>query len=71
VGTTVKNVIGFGFGDGVSVRKGAANRCHTAVALKGNKNSIEDPAKRGAKMALIVPWMWWRGRTCRRWSEGE
>ena len=69
VGTTVKNVIGSvsGFGEG---RKGAANRCHTAVALKGKRNSIEEPENRGARMAFTVPWMWCNGRTCRRLSVG-
>lgn len=56
VGTTVKKVIfSMVFGSG---RKGAAKRSHTAVLLKGNKNSMVDPESRGAMMALIVPWMW-------------
>lgn len=56
VGTTVKNVTGllsFGLG-----RKGAAKRSHTAVALNGNRNSMVEPAKRGAMIAFMVPWMW-------------
>jgi len=40
------------------VRNGAAKRVHAAVALKGKRNSIVEPAKRGASMALTVPWMW-------------
>ena len=80
VGTTVKNVIGSGFVVGNKLvsgwelawgRNGAANRDHTAVALKGKRNSIEEPEKRGVRIALMVPWMWCRGRTCRRWSVGE
>ena len=65
----MKNVIGsiFGFGEG---RKGAANRCHTAVALKGKRNSIEEPEMRGVRIAFMVPWIWCKGRTCRRWSAG-
>lgn len=51
--------------------KGAANRVQTAVALKGKRNSMEEPARRGAIIALMVPWMWWRGSTWRRWSAGE
>jgi hypothetical protein len=46
--------------------KGAANLSHTAVALKGKRNSIADPAKRGAMIAFIVPWIWWSGRTWRK-----
>ncbi len=66
VGTAVKNVIGsLLFPSG---RKGAANRSQTASILNGNINSIVDPAKRGVKRALTVPWMWWRGRIWRRWS---
>jgi hypothetical protein len=52
-------------------RKGAAKRCQTASALKGNMNSMEEPAMRGVRMALTTPWMWCRGRRCRRWSAGE
>lgn len=63
MGTTVKNVMGSfeGFG-----RKGAAKRFQTAVGLKGNINSRVAPAKRGARIAFMVPWMWWRGSTWRR-----
>jgi len=57
VGTTVKNVIGEGGGlDGFG-RKGAAKRCQTDWALKGKRNSMVEPAKRGANMAFMVPWM--------------
>lgn len=69
VGTTVKNVMG-----SVVFREetnGAANRDQTAVALKGNKNSIVEPEKRGARIAFMVPWMWCSGSTCSRWSLGE
>ena len=55
VGTTVKKVIGEGKGLGEFGRKGAANRCQTDWALKGKRNSTVEPAKRGARMALIVP----------------
>lgn len=77
VGTTVKNVIfrfGCGFGSPFVAwegKKGAAKRDQTASGEKGKRNSIVDPEKRGAMRALTVPWMWWRGRTWRRWSEGE
>lgn len=50
-------------------RKGAARRSHTALTLNGNKNSMHEPAKRGARRAFTVPWIWWSGRTCSRWSE--
>jgi hypothetical protein len=39
------------------VRKGAAKRRQTASALKGKRNSMVLPEKRGVKMALMVPWM--------------
>lgn len=60
MGTTVKNVIGFGDGfEGVEGRRnGAAKRSQTAVALNGKRNSIEDPAKRGVRIAFMVPWIW-------------
>lgn len=57
--------------DSEAGRKGVARRFQTASALKGNMNSMEDPARRGVRMALTTPWMWWRGRRWRRWSEGE
>lgn len=41
----------------VAGRKGAANRVHREAGLNGYKNSIVDPAKRGAKMAFTMPWM--------------
>jgi len=69
VGTTVKNVIFEVVGD-ADGRKGAANRFQTWVGLKGKRNSIIEPARRGAIMAFMVPWMWWRGSTWRRWSWG-
>lgn len=69
MGTTVKNVMGSVLGFGVG-RKGAAKRSHTAVALNGKRNSMLDPEKRGARIAFIVPWMWCKGRTWRRWSDG-
>ena len=59
----MKNVIGEGAGKGGFGRKGAAKRRQTDWALKGKRNSIVEPAKRGAKMAFIVPWIWWRGST--------
>jgi hypothetical protein len=34
-------------------------------------NSMEEPARRGVRMALTVPWMWWRGRTWSSRSLGE
>jgi hypothetical protein len=46
-------------------RKGAAKRFHTAVALKGKRNSIADPANMGAKIPFMVPWMWCKGS---KWS---
>lgn len=56
VGTTVKNVIGlFLVLDPI---KGAAKRSQTALALNGNMNSIVEPANKGVRSALIVPWMW-------------
>ena len=36
-------------------RKGAARRRQTASALKGNMNSMEEPARRGVNTALTVP----------------
>lgn len=39
-------------------RYGAARRFQTASALKGNMNSMDDPASRGVRMALTTPWMW-------------
>lgn len=51
----MKNVIGDGEGVGGVERKGAAKRCQTDWALNGKRNSIVDPAKRGARMALMVP----------------
>lgn len=65
MGTTVRKVI-LSLGllwVWVSGRKGAARRSQTAVALKGNMNSIVEPANRGVMSALTVPWMWWRGST--------
>lgn len=53
----MKNVMGDGRGVGGSGRKGAAKRCQTEWALKGKRNSIVEPAKRGARMAFMVPWM--------------
>jgi hypothetical protein len=49
VGTTVKNVIGEGGGKGGVGRKGAAKRCQTDCALKGKRNSIVEPAKKGGE----------------------
>lgn len=46
-------------------RKGLARRSQTKVGLKGKRNSIVEPAKRGVRSALTVPWMWWRGRMWR------
>lgn len=71
----MKNVIGdveLGLGEVVlgEGRKGDAKRDQVELALKGKRNSIVEPAKRGARMAFTVPWMWWRGRTWRRWSLG-
>lgn len=40
------------------VRNGEARRFQTASALKGNMNSMEEPANRGVMTALTVPWMW-------------
>ena len=47
----MRNVIGF---LGLS-RKGAARRFHTALTLKGKRNSIQEPAKRGVRRAFTVP----------------
>ena len=66
VGTAVKKVIGFWEVDDVDSRKGDARRSQTDLALKGKRNSTEDPAKRGVRSAFITPWIWWRGRTCSR-----
>lgn len=55
------------FGEG---RKGEAKRDQTWLGLKGKRNSIVEPARRGARIAFTVPWMWCRGRTWRRWSAG-
>ena len=54
VGTTVRKVIGdfFGVSEG---RKGAARRSQTELTLKGKRNSMVEPAKRGVRRALIVP----------------
>ena len=85
VGTTVKKVMGHLRGrleesEGwlplmplmpLVVRKGAASRSQTRVTLKGNMNSMVEPASSGARRALTVPWMWWRGRGWRMWSFGE
>lgn len=81
MGTAVKKVtFGLGAFDDACVsplvvseagRKGVARRFQTASALKGNMNSMEDPARRGVRMALTTPWMWCRGSRWRRWSEGE
>ena len=54
VGTTVRNVMGFLLLSGM---KGVARRSQTASTLKGNKNSMVEPAKRGVRRALRVPWM--------------
>ena len=70
VGTTVINVMGGFLGLSDAGRKGAARRSHTALTLKGKRNSMQEPAKRGVRRAFMVPWMWWSGRTCKRWSEG-
>lgn len=60
----MRNVIGEGAGEEVGPllwewplveRKGAAKRFQTAVALKGKRNSIADPAYKGAKIAFMVP----------------
>ena len=53
-------------GDPLVTRNGVAKRCHTAVALKGNRNSIVLPEYNGVRSAFTVPWMWWSGRTWRR-----
>lgn len=54
----MKNVMGFGTSlRWWSERKGAAKRDQTAVALKGKRNSMAEPAKRGVKIAFMVPWM--------------
>lgn len=50
----MKNVTGSVFAMGVG-RKGAANRFQTAVALKGKRNSMVEPAKRGVRIAFTVP----------------
>ena len=39
-------------------RKGAASRSQTKVGLNGKRNSIVEPAKRGVRSALTVPWIW-------------
>lgn len=58
VGTAVKKVIGVViWGIVWEGRNGAANLFQTAAGLNGNKNSIEDPARRGAIIAFTVPWM--------------
>lgn len=59
MGTTVRKVMGsfgvlLGWAGG---RKGAAKRSQTAVTLKGNRNSIVEPANRGVKSALTMPWI--------------
>ena len=53
-----------------SWRKGAERRFQTEVGLKGNMNSMEEPASKGARIAFTVPWMWWSGRRWRRRSWG-
>ena len=59
MGTTVKNVILSLAEDGLPLgRKGAARRDQTASALKGKRNSMEDPARSGVRIALTVPWIW-------------
>lgn len=55
----------------VEGRKGVAKRVQTAVALKGKMNSMVEPDNRGAMIALMVPWIWCRGRTCSKRSSGE
>ena len=67
VGTTVRKVI-FSFVDSGALfpdKKGAESLSQTAFTLKGNRHSTVEPAKRGVKRALIVPWIWCNGRT---WS---
>jgi len=49
----------------LEARKGAASRSHRCCGLNGYRNSTVDPAIRGVKRALTVPWMWWRGK---QWS---
>ena len=46
-----------GCGHVSSWRKGAARRFQTEVGLKGNMNSMDEPASKGARMAFTVPWM--------------
>ena len=70
MGTTVRNVIGGFLVLSDKGRKGEARRSQTALTLKGKRNSMQEPAKRGVRRALMVPWMWCRGRTWRRWSWG-
>ena len=57
VGTTVRKVIGDFFDSLEGARKGAARRSQTALTLKGKRNSMQDPAKRGVRSAFTVPWM--------------
>lgn len=51
-------------------RNGAASRFQTCSGLKGNMNSIEEPATIGARIALTTPWMWCNGSRCRSRSSG-
>ena len=57
----MKSVIGFGLvvcSNGVVAgRKGEANRVQSVVGLNGYKNSIVEPAKRGANIAFTIPWI--------------
>ena len=65
VGTAEKKDMGsfFRVSEGNCVLKGEARRDQTADGLKGARNSIVEPAKRGVRRQLRVPWMWWSGRT--------
>lgn len=69
MGTAVRKVILLRV-DEVWGRNGAARRVQTASVLKGNMNSMEEPARIGVTMALTVPWMWCRGRRWRSRSCG-
>lgn len=77
VGTAVRNVIFSLFGSvGMLLAllggmKGAPSLFQTAVGLNGNRNSIDEPANNGARMALTTPWMWWRGIKWSSRSSGE
>lgn len=67
VGTAVRKVIFCWFDES---RNGDASRFHTLAGVKGDMNSIVDPANIGVRIAFTVPWMWCKGSRCNNRSLG-